>query len=98
MIHYNSRYDLAGEVTVVPERYGQGFTKTVFRVFPNSISGVIGEYTWRDGDRIDQIANFFLGNASRWWELMDLNPEIHSPAEIAPGMTIRVPLTKVTKL
>ncbi len=96
MIHYNSRYDVAGEVVVVPNRYGDEMIKTVFRVFPDGQSGVYGQYVWRDGDRIDQVANFFVGNASRWWEIMDLNPEIHSPAEIAPGMSIRVPLTKVT--
>ena len=96
MIHYNSRYDVAGEVVVVPDRYGDEMVKTVFRVFPDSQSGAFGQYVWRDGDRIDQVANFFVGNASRWWEIMDLNPEIHSPAEIAPGMSIRVPLTKVT--
>ena len=96
MIHYNSRYDVAGEVVVVPDRYGDEMVKTVFRVFPDGQSGAFGQYVWRDGDRIDQVANFFVGNASRWWEIMDLNPEIHSPAEIAPGMSIRVPLTKVT--
>ncbi len=97
MIHYNSRYDLSGEVTIVPDRYGEGMTKTVFRQFPDSQPGVYGQYVWREGDRIDQVANFFVGNASRWWEIMDLNPSIHSPAEIAPGMSIRVPLTKVTR-
>jgi hypothetical protein len=97
MIYYNTRYDLAGEVAVVPTRNGDEMTKTVYRVFPSSQSGVFGQYVWRDGDRIDKIANFFLGNASRWWEIMDLNPEIHSPAEIAPGMSIRVPISKVVK-
>lgn len=95
MIHYNSRYDLSGEVTVVPTRYAEDMTKTVFRQFPTDQSGVYGQYVWREGDRIDQVANYFVGNASRWWEIMDLNPAIHSPAEIAPGMSIRVPLTRV---
>lgn len=98
MIHYNSRYDLAGEVAAVPDRYGTGINQTVFRVFPETSSGVFGEYVWKDGDRIDQLATFFLGNASRWWEIMDLNPEIHSPSEIAPGTAIRVPLTKVSRV
>lgn len=98
MIHYNSRYDVAGEVVVAPTRYREGVTKTVFRSFPESLTGIFGQYSWRDGDRIDKVANFFLGNPSRWWEIMDLNPEIHSPSEIEPGMAIRVPLSKVAKL
>lgn len=97
MIYYNSRYDLAGEVTVVPNRYGDETTQYVFRRFPTRKSGVFGQYTWREGDRIDQVAQFFTGNASRWWEIMDLNPTIHCPTEIAPGQTIRVPLSKVAQ-
>jgi len=97
MIHYNSRYDTSGEVAVVPSRTPEERTKTVFRVFPRRQRGTFGKYVWRDGDRIDKIATFFLGSPNRWWEIMDLNPEIHSPAEIAPGATIRVPLSKVSR-
>lgn len=97
MIPYNSRYDTEGEIVVAPSRNIGEVQTAVFRVFPGSHTGTFGQYTWRDGDRIDKVAVFFAGESQRWWEIMDLNPEIHSPAEIAPGMSIRVPLTKVDK-
>lgn len=94
-IYYNSRYDVAGEVVVAPSRNAPEMTKSVFRVFPASFTGRLGTYTWKEGDRIDKVANFFTGDSNRWWEIMDLNPKIHSPCDIAPGMAITIPINKI---
>lgn len=98
MMKYGTRYDLEGEITVAPDRDGEDSVLTVLRVFPEYQSGRFGTYIWRDGDRIDKVASYFLNDPLRWWELLDLNPEIHLPSEISPGMGIRVPLDIVEKL
>jgi len=48
-------------------------------------------YEWVDGDRLDTLANKFLGNPQLWWKIMDLNPEIIDPTSIAPGTLLRLP-------
>lgn len=63
----------------------------VYRVFPNNVSGVFF-YTWVEGDRIDVIASKFLGDPNLWWIIMDYNDDIHSPFELVPGATLRIPV------
>jgi hypothetical protein len=48
-------------------------------------------YEWVETDRLDNLANLYLGNPSLWWEILDLNPEIINPANITPGTQIRIP-------
>lgn len=48
-------------------------------------------YNWVENDRLDILANRFLGNPALWWEIMDLNPEILDPLSIPPGTQIRIP-------
>jgi len=48
-------------------------------------------YEWKDGDRLDNLANKFLGNPQFWWKIMDLNPEIINPTAITPGTLLRFP-------
>lgn len=48
-------------------------------------------YVWREGDRIDRIAQRFLGDPTMYWKIMDLNPEILNPGQIAPGTNVRIP-------
>jgi hypothetical protein len=48
-------------------------------------------YEWKDGDRLDLIANKFLGNPQFWWKIMDLNPEVINPTQISAGTLLRLP-------
>lgn len=48
-------------------------------------------YVWRAGDRIDRLAQQFLGDPGKWWQIMDINPELPNPAAIAPGTVLRIP-------
>lgn len=45
------------------------------------------------GDRFDTIAHRLWGDASRWWILADVNPEVDFPGgALVPGSLLRVPL------
>ena len=48
-------------------------------------------YNWVETDRLDNLANKYLGNPSMWWEIMDINPEILDPFSIVPGTQLRIP-------
>jgi nucleoid-associated protein YgaU len=43
------------------------------------------------GDRIDYLASIYLGSAVLWWKILDVNPEINNPFNIAPGTVLRIP-------
>jgi hypothetical protein len=62
----------------------------VSRVFPSDES-LFYHYTWVINDRIDFIANEFLGSPDLWWKIMDYNPEIINPFYIPVGTIIRIP-------
>lgn len=49
-------------------------------------------YRVKAGDRIDTIAHQAFGDANRWWEIADLNPQIKFPLAITPGDVLRIPL------
>jgi phage tail protein X len=63
---------------------------SVDRVYPSQIAS-FSYYVWVDGDRIDILASRYYGTEDSWWKIMDLNPEIPDPLNIAPGTTIRIP-------
>lgn len=48
-------------------------------------------HLWAETDRIDRVTQEYLFDADRWWEVMDANPEILNPFDIAPGQVIRIP-------
>ena len=48
-------------------------------------------YEWVEGDRLDILANRFLGEPQFWWQILDINPEINDPLTILPGTQIRIP-------
>lgn len=64
--------------------------KTIFRNWPNYVETFFF-YNWVEGDRIDLLADTFLANPSLWWQIMDLNPQILDPFDIAPGTQLRIP-------
>lgn len=62
----------------------------VRRIFPSETSGFF-YYTWRERDRIENIAAKLLGDSNQWWKIMDYNPEIIDAINIRVGSTIRIP-------
>lgn len=89
MITSDSRYaDSSMFLAYNPK--GQRYDVAAMRVFPQRESEFFW-YTWRSGDRIDLLAQDLLGDGNSWWKIMDLNPEVLNPFNIAPGTQLRVP-------
>lgn len=60
------------------------------RNFPNPIQAH-DLYTWKETDRLDNVAAALLGDARLWWRILDINPIIQDPHDIRPGEQIRIP-------
>jgi len=91
MISNNSRY-ANGKVGQVQDGHSDGPTTYVLRnfgFFDNRKYYFL--YMITEVDRIDQIASNFLGDASAWTKIMDINPSIKDPFLIPVGTIIRVP-------
>ena len=43
-----------------------------------------------DGDRLDLLAYHYLGDATLWWVICDVN-DIFFPLELTVGATLRIP-------
>lgn len=89
MIYTDSRY-ASGNIVKTYDAKRANYNITAFREFPSQ-SASFYYYTWVENDRIDQIANEFLGSSDMWWVLMDFNPEIINPSNIQVGTVIRIP-------
>lgn len=89
MITSDSRY-ANSTVFLAYNAKNQQYDVTAMRVFPQ-LSTEFFWYTWRSSDRIDQLAQDLLGDGNSWWKIMDINPDVLNPFNIAPGTQIRVP-------
>lgn len=89
MIYLDSRY-VDGTLLKAYKNYSSTYQQAVYRTWPtytvNSYSYLVNEV-----DRIENIAATRLGNASLWWKIMDINPEIINPFEIPAGTLLRIP-------
>lgn len=66
------------------------FQLTVFRNWPTYTTNFF-LYVWTEMDRLDIVANKYLGDSQLWWQIMDINPELIDPFDIAPGTQVRIP-------
>jgi prophage DNA circulation protein len=89
LIFSNSRY-AEGAIFKAHNPQKKNYSITVLREFP-SYSSEFFYYTWTENDRIDMVANKFLGSPDVWWELLDINPEIIDPFDIPIGTALRIP-------
>ena len=89
MIYLDSRYS-DGTLVKTWHPRKQQYDLVVLRQYP-SYAQKYFIYEWVDGDRLDNLANRYMGNPAAWWQLLDLNPEILNPLSIAPGTQIRIP-------
>ena len=89
MIYLDSRY-VDGTLVKAWHAGKEEYHTTVTREWPTYAQSFF-IYEWVETDRLDNLANFYLGSPSLWWEILDLNPEIINPANIAPGTQIRIP-------
>jgi hypothetical protein len=89
MIYTDSRY-ADGFVSRVVDSRKNTYELALYRQFPEGRSNFF-LYTWAQKDRIDLIANKFLGDPSLWWIIMDYNPEVVDPFDISVGTILRIP-------
>ena len=54
-------------------------------------------YTIQDGDRIDELANRFGGDARMWWLIADVNNMTDFPDDLTPGDIIIIPWEEIFK-
>lgn len=89
MIYTDSRY-ADGNVSSKYANRDSSYHLTILRNFPEESSRYT-LYVWREQDRIDLVSATFYGDASRWWHIMDFNPEILNPMDIPVGTIVRLP-------
>lgn len=45
-------------------------------------------------DRLDNLANTYLGDSSLWWQIADINPDVIIDWSVLPvGVQIRIPVS-----
>lgn len=58
-------------------------------------AGGVLEHTWTATDRLDLLAEHYYGDATRWWRILDANPEILCGLDLlaadAVGRVILIP-------
>ena len=89
MIFLDSRYADGRLYKAQDSRNGK-YQVSVFRVFPTDETSYF-IYEWVETDRIDNVANRFLGSPNLWWRILDFNPDIIDPINLEPGQQIRIP-------
>ena len=89
-VYRNSRY-YEGDAQQIKNKSTGAYNWTVYRGFPEARVVTYIDYTWVEGDRLDYLASVYLSDATRWWEIMDINPGLPDAFAIAPGTIMRVP-------
>jgi hypothetical protein len=90
MIFTNSRYANGFFSQSLNKDYSD-YNTFVLRNFNSSEEQTYGNYTFTEADRIDILAEIFLGSPKFWHLIMDINPEIPDAFNIKPGTIIRIP-------
>ena len=93
MIFKGSRYSSLDIVD--SPRIGGGTARTLaLRAIAPAPSAL--EHTVSDGERLDALAAQFYGEATRYWLILDANPETLHPFELlVPGAVIHVPKNRL---
>lgn len=89
-IYKGSRYQFAA-LEFLSKSAKDDAIPTLFYTFDEL--GIVNyqEYTWKSGDRLDNLATTFYNSPDKWWLLAEYNPEITDLGSIAPGTKIRIP-------
>ena len=89
MIYLDSRY-VDGPLLKTWNSTKQEYDLVVLRQWPLYVQNYFIDQ-WVENDRLDNLANRYLGNPALWWQILDINPEVLDPTEIAPGTQLRIP-------
>ena len=89
-IYLGSRYENA-VVDFVSFTSSQDAAPIVFYEFSNIGLINYNTYTWKEGDRLDQLAMQFYSNPEKWWLIAEYNPEVTDHQNIPAGTVLRIP-------
>ena len=89
MIFLDSRY-VDGSIYKTWNAQKSQYDIAVIRQWPSSVTSYF-IYEWKETDRLDNLATRYLGDASLWWRILDINPEVINPGTITLGTQIRIP-------
>ena len=89
MIYLDSRYADSLLYRAYDARTGK-YPVTVRRTYPVYETS-FRYHEWKETDRLDVLAQTYLGSPSLWWQIMDINPEIIDPFNIPYGTQLRIP-------
>lgn len=83
-----SRYVANAETYVTTDRRGREVTALTPAVHPAQTQ--LGDHRRRDGQRLDHLANFYLGDPLGFWRLAEHN-DVMLPDALAETPTVRIP-------
>ncbi len=83
-----SRYVLNAETYTATDRRGR--TVTALTPAEKPVQAQLGDHRRRDGQRLDHLANFYLGDAFGFWRLAEHN-DVMLPDAIAETDSVRIP-------
>jgi nucleoid-associated protein YgaU len=93
MIYEGSRYART-PVVAAADATGREPRVLARRVAPPAPAAL--EHTVTDGERLDHLAERFYGEPTRYWLILDANPEVLNPFHLLqPGRRIAVPRNRV---
>jgi nucleoid-associated protein YgaU len=93
MIFKGSRYSSSEVITSV-DADGRSVRVLATRTIPAAPGAL--EYIACEGDRLDTLANRFYAEPTRYWLILDANPEPLNPFELlVPGRAIQVPRNRL---
>ena len=90
MILTGSRYANARVLTVAVG----GKPRRVIKINPQQdpFSFNYAAYQMRQSDTLPGLAFAYYGDATQWWQIADVNPQITFWGQIPPGTIIRIPV------
>lgn len=92
MITANSRY--ANDSLVMIEGSDGNNRTTIVPPEPSATQFSFTLHTITGFDRLDNLALTYLGDASAWWQIANVNPDVTIDWSVMPvGATIRIPVT-----
>lgn len=90
-IYLGSRYENS-TVDFLAYRSTETAAPVVFYQFPDIGRITYSEYSWKDGDRMDQVATKFYRYPELWWLVAQANPQINDHSKIPAGAVLRIPV------
>jgi hypothetical protein len=87
-IYQGSRYENAVVQKVLAP---DGSTRSTIMPVVRPVGSAVILHTVIDGDRIDILANNYLGDPTQWWQIADANPDWLWWDSLPAGLIIRIP-------